>query len=117
MNQEEINKQIFERLEKLEKVAFGSEKIAEKLTKTVKAKNKTEDLKASVMKLFNSGFFKEVKIDMEVLAELQKRLLTRQKPLRPSVVNVLRGMVKKELLERIEVVHGKDKLFGYKNKS
>lgn len=32
MDQQEINKQIFERLKKLEKVSFGPEKIAEKTT-------------------------------------------------------------------------------------
>lgn len=117
MDQKEINKQIFERLEKLEKVVFGQGKIVEKPTKISKKKNKAEDLKAPIMKLFNSGFFKEAKIDVEVLSELQKRLLTKQKPLRSSIVNVLRDMVRKELLERVEIIRGKKKLIGYKNKS
>lgn len=117
MNQEEINKQIFERMEKIEKVVFGSEEIVEKSTKPTKKKGKKEDLKAPIMKLFDSGFFKEAKIDIEVSSELQRRLLTKQKPLRSSIVNVLRSMVRKELLERIEVIREKKKLIGYKNKN
>lgn len=117
MNQEEINKQIFERLEKLEKVIFGSDKVAGKLIKTAKKKSKAENLKAPIMKLFDSGFFKDAKIDKEVSLELQKKLLTKQKPLRSSIVNVLRDMVRKELLERIEVIREKKRLIGYKNKS
>jgi hypothetical protein len=69
------------------------------------------------MKLFDSGFFKEAKIDTEVSSELQRKLLTKQKPLRSSIVNVLRDMVRKELLERIEVIREKKKLIGYKNKT
>lgn len=117
MNQEKINKQIFERLEKLEKAVFSSNKVTGKLIKTAKKKSKAEDLKAPIMKLFNSGFFKEAKIDTEVFSELQRRLLTKQKPLRSSIVNVLRGMVRKDLLERVEAIREKKKLIGYKNKS
>lgn len=117
MNQEEINKQIFERLEKIEKVVFNTEEIAEKPLKKAKKKSKAEDLKAPIMKLFESGFFKEAKIDTDVSSELQRKLLTKQKPLRSSIVNVLRSMVRKELLERTEVIQGKKKLIGYKNKS
>jgi len=117
MDQKEINKQIFERLEKLEKAVFGSKEIVEKMTKTLKKKGKAEDLKAPIMQLFKSGFFKEAKIDMEVSFELQRKLLTKQKPLQSSIVNVLRGMVRKELLERIEVIREKKKRIGYKNKS
>jgi len=115
MNQEEINKQIFERLNKLEQAVFDADK-TEKPAQTVKRKNKAEDLKVPIMKLFDSGFFKEPRIDMDVFSELQKRLLTKQKPLRSSIVNVLRDMVRKDLLERIDVVRGKKKLIGYKNK-
>lgn len=117
MNQEEINKQIFERLEKIEGVVFGQNKITEKPTKIAKKKNKAEDLKAPIQKLFDSGFFKEAKIDTDVFSELQKKLLTKQKPLRSSIVNVLRDMVRKGLLERVDVVRGKRTLIGYKNKS
>ena len=116
MNQEQINKQIFERLEKLEQAIFDADKTLEKPAQTVKRKNKAEDLKVPIMKLFDSGFFKEPKIDMEVFSELQKRLLTKQKPLRSSIVNVLRDMVRKDLLERFDVIRGKKKLIGYKNK-
>lgn len=117
MDQTEINKQIFERLEKIEKFVFGLGKNVKKSAKIVKKKGKVEDLKTPIMQLFKSGFFKEAKIDMEVLFELQRKLLTKQKPLRSSIVNVLRSMVRKELLERIEVMREKKKLIGYKNKS
>lgn len=117
MNQGQINKQIFGRLNKLEQVIFDADKILEKPAKTVKRKNKAEDLKVPIMKLFDSGFFKEPRIDMDVFSELQKRLLTKQKPLRSSIVNVLRDMVRKDLLERTDVIRGKKKLIGYKNKS
>jgi hypothetical protein len=115
MNQEQTNKQILERLDKLEQAVFDMDK-TKKPTQIVKRKNKAEDLKVPIMKLFDSGFFKEPKIDMEVFSELQKRLLTKQKPLRSSIVNVLRDMVRKDLLERVDVIRGKKKLIGYKNK-
>ena len=115
MNQEQTNKQILERLDKLEQAVFDMDK-TKKLTQIVKRKNKAEDLKVPIMKLFDSGFFKEPKIDMEVFSELQKRLLTKQKPLRSSIVNVLRDMVRKDLLERFDVIREKKKLIGYKNK-
>lgn len=117
MDQEEINKQIFERLEKLEKMIFSSGKIVEKSTEVLKKKGRAEDLKVPIMKLFDSGFFKEAKIDLAVSSELQRKLLTRQKSIRSSIVNVLRDMVRKELLERTEVIREKKKLIGYKNKS
>lgn len=117
MSQEQINKQIFDRLNKLEQAIFDTDKTLKKPAKTAKRKNKAEDLKVPIMKLFDSYFFKEPRIDMEVFSELQKRLLTKQKPLRSSIVNVLRDMVRKDLLERIDVIHGKKKLIGYKNKS
>ena len=97
-------------------MVFDVDKILEKPVKKVKRKNKAEDLKVPIIKLFDSSFFKEPKIDMEVFSELQKRLLTKQKPLRPSIVNVLRYMIRKDLLERFDVIRGKKKLIGYKNK-
>jgi len=116
MNQEKINKQIFERLEKIEGVVFSENKITEKPKEIAKKKNKAEDLRAPIQKLFDFGFFKEAKIDMDVFSELQKKLLTKQKPLRSSIVNVLRDMVRKEILERVDVVRGERTLIGYKNK-
>lgn len=112
---EEI-KSIISRLEKLEEAFFSPEKVIEKPVKITKKKGKAEDLKVPIMKIFDSGFFQEPRIDMEVFSELQKRLLTKQKPLRSSIVNVLRDMVRKDLLERVDVERGKKKLIGYKNK-
>ncbi len=117
MNQEEINKKFLERLEKIEKVIFSEFEVKEKHKKIIKKKGKAEDLKLPIQKLFDGGFFKEAKIDKDVFSELQKKLLTRQKPLRSSVVNALRDMVRKEILERVDVVQGKKVLIGYKNKS
>ena len=68
MNQEQINKEIFERLNKLEQAVFDVDRI-KKPTQTVKRKNKAEDLKVPIAKLFDSSFFKEPKIDMEVFFE------------------------------------------------
>ncbi len=117
MTQEEINKQIFEKLEKIEIAIFGQDKTKKKTVKSSKKKSRSEDLTAPIQKLFDGGFFKEMKIDTEVISELQKRLLTKQKPLRSSVVNVLRGMTRKELLERVSTTRGKRILIAYKNKS
>jgi len=125
MNTEKIIKivgQIQNGLDEIKKELGVSNTLTEEIKKNKpklsgKKKNKAEDLKVPIQKLFDSGFFKEVKIDMDVFSELQKKLLTKQKPLRSSVVNVLRDMVRKGLLERVDVVRGKRTLIGYKNKS
>lgn len=114
MNQEEINNKIFERLDKIEKIIFSHESTAA-IVKKQKRKNKLENLEAPIAKIFNAGFFKESKNDKEVLSELKRKILTKQKPLRSSVVNVLRRMVKKELLERTEIIMNKRKVIGYKS--
>ena len=125
MNTEKIIKivgQIQNGLDEIKKELGVSNTLTEEIKKNKpklsgKKKNKAEDLKVPIQKLFDSGFFKEIKIDMDVSSELQKKLLTKQKPLRSSVVNVLRDMVRKGLLERVDVVRGKRTLIGYKNKS
>ena len=80
-------------------------------------KNKAEDLTPPIKKLFDEGFFKEAKVDLEVVDELKNRLLTKKKPLRASVVNVLRKMVREGLLERTTTAKGNKSLIAYKNKS
>ncbi|OGY26703.1 MAG: hypothetical protein A2Z11_04265 [Candidatus Woykebacteria bacterium RBG_16_43_9] len=80
-------------------------------------KSKAEDLTPPVKKLFDEGFFKEAKIDLGVVDELKNRLLTKKKPLRASVVNVLRKMVREGFLERATIARGKKSLIAYKNKS
>ena len=125
MNTEKIIKivgQIQDGLDEIKKELGVSNTLTEEIKKNKpklsgKKKNKAEDLKVPIQKLFDSGFLKEVKIDMDVSSELQKKLLTKQKPLRSSVVNVLRDMVRKGLLERVDVVKGKRTLIRYKNKS
>ncbi|MBI4084893.1 MAG: hypothetical protein HY432_00015 [Candidatus Liptonbacteria bacterium] len=79
-------------------------------------KGKADDLTLPIRKLFDEGFFKEARVDLEVVDELQKRLLTKKKPLRASVVNVLRKMVRNNLLERAEIARGKKNLIAYINK-
>ena len=76
-------------------------------------KSKGEDLHPPIQKLVDSGFFSENKIDLDVVSELQRKLLTSKKPLRSSVVNVLRKLVRDEVLERTEAVRGEKKLIAY----
>lgn len=120
---DEVNlKEIIDRLEKLENSVFGSAvnhleitgKTGRQGVKNKKERN--EDLIAPIRKLCDGGFFNIPKIDLEVLSELQKKLLTKKKPLRASLVNVLRKMTRKEVLERVEIVKGKKKLIAYQNK-
>ncbi|MCH7730871.1 DEAD/DEAH box helicase family protein, partial [Patescibacteria group bacterium] len=82
---------------------------------TAHVKSKAEDLVPQVKQLLQDGFFKEAKIDLDVISELQRRLLTRKKPLRASVVNVLRKMVRDGILERTEITRDKKILIVYKN--
>lgn len=77
-------------------------------------KGNSEDLFPPIQKLFDSGFFKEWQTDLDVCNALTVRLLTKRKPLRASVVNVLRAMVKKDLLVRDKVQKNKRKVFAYK---
>jgi hypothetical protein len=112
MNQEEINKQLFERLERLEKAVFTTEKKEIKKETVKRAKN--IDLNAPILKLHSSGFFKKGRTDIEVCEELHLKLLTPKKPLRSSVVNVLRSMVKKGLLVRENITRGKRTILIYK---
>ncbi|MDQ3076254.1 MAG: hypothetical protein M3Q34_03950 [bacterium] len=78
------------------------------------SKGKAEDLHLPIQQLIQKDFFKDAKIDLDVVNELQKKLLTRKKPLRASVVNVLRTMIRNDVLERVDVVIGKKTLIAYK---
>jgi len=80
-----------------------------------KTKSKAEDLNPPIQKLLKEGFFREAKIDIDVVSELQKRLLTRKTPLRASVVNVLRKLVREEILVRIGIIKGKKQVIAYQN--
>ena len=77
-------------------------------------KGKGEDLYASIQRLVQDNFFKEARTDLDVVSELQRRLLTRKKPLRASVVNVLRKMVREGVLERTEATRNERTLIAYK---
>ena len=78
-----------------------------------KRSGKGEDLHPPIQKLFDSGFFDEARIDLDVVVELQKRLMTHKKPLRASVVNVLRSMVRTGSLERTQVTRDEKTLIAY----
>lgn len=97
MNQEEIDKQIFERLEKLEGVVFSTKKI--KSSKSDSRRAKGVDLTTPITGLYNDGFFDDWKTDNDVIKKLRAQVLT---PKRASVSNVLRRFAspKKGLLER-----------------
>lgn len=72
---------------------------------------KGEDLSAPIHALLQKGFFSEPKVDLDVVNALQKKLLTKKTPLRASVVNVLRSMVREDSLERVDtVVDGKERI-------
>lgn len=77
-------------------------------------KSKGEDLFPPIQKLFDTGFFKDWQTDLDVCNALTIKLLTKKKPLRASVVNVLRAMVKKGLLVRDKVQKNKRVVFAYK---
>jgi len=112
MNQKQINKQIFERLDRLEKTVFVSEKRITKKGTTKRVKGL--DLNIPISKLHKDGFFKNGRTDIEVCEELHLKLMTPKKPLRSSVVNVLRAMVKKGLLVRQKIQREKRTILIYK---
>lgn len=97
MNQEGINEQILKRIERLEKVVFGVGKNKNK--KKVAQRAKRTDLKTPVTALCNSGFFDSEKTDNDVIKKIREQVLS-STPKRASVSNVLRGLVKRGLLER-----------------
>lgn len=114
----EINK-ILEDHEKrigmLENSEAGNIKIEKLKTENKKnAKSKGEDLFPPIQKLLKDGFFKDWQTDLDVCNALIIKLLTKKKPLRASVVNVLRAMVKKDLLARERVQKNKRQVFAYK---
>lgn len=76
-------------------------------------KGKGDDLSAPVQKLLQGGYFKEARVDLDVVFELQRKLMTRKTPLRASVVNVLRNMVREDVLERTEVTRDGKILIAY----
>ena len=85
-----------------------------KKNKKTNSKNKGEDLFPPIQKLLKDEFFEEWKTDLEVCNMLTVKLLTKRTPLRASVVNVLRAMVKKGLLNRERIQKDKRSVFAYK---
>lgn len=82
--------------------------------KRKRTKGKGEDLYTPIQRLVQDNFFKEARTDLDVVSELQRRLLTRKKPLRASVVNVMRKMVREGTLERADVIRNERTLIAYK---
>lgn len=81
------------------------------------ARSKNDDLFSPIQKLLKDNFFAEARSDIEVCDALTLKLLTKKTPLRASVVNVLRALVKKELLIRDKIQKGKRSLLVYKQPS
>jgi len=88
--------------------------VSKKVTSAPK-REKSVDLNGPIKSLYDSGFFKDGKIDLEVIKELQMKLLTSKKPLRSSVVNVLRKLVSDKLLIRDYITKDKKSILVYKN--
>ncbi len=78
-------------------------------------REKSVDLNGPVKTLYDCGFFKDGRIDLDVAKELQMKLLTSKKPLRPSIVNVLRKMVANGTLIRDYITKDKKSILIYKN--
>ncbi|MFH1233820.1 MAG: hypothetical protein V1649_04205 [Patescibacteria group bacterium] len=83
-------------------------------TQKVLSKGKAENLFPPIQKLLDGGFFKDWQSDVDVCNVLTIRLLTKKKPLRASVVNVLRAMIKNGSLTREKVLKNKRQVFAYK---
>lgn len=77
-------------------------------------RGKGENLFPPIQKLLKDGFFTEGRNDVEVCSVLTLKLLTKKTPLRASVVNVLRAMVKKDLLTRDKIQRDKRSVLAYK---
>ena len=82
-----------------------------------KKRNKGIDLTPPIKKLYDSKFFSDYKTDLDVKNKLELDLLTEKSPRRSSIVNVLRKMVKNDLLVRNKIMRDKKTIIGYKNKS
>jgi len=122
MEQEQIKK-VFDqladhekRIRVLENGGATKNHQTEQLKKKGKAKlkNRSEDLFPPIQKLLDDKFFKDWQTDLEVCSTLRIKLLTKKKPLRASVVNVLRALVKNGLLTREKVQKKKRQVFAYK---
>jgi len=83
-------------------------------TQKVSPKSKGDNLLPPVQKLIQDGYLKEWRSDVEVCQNLSMKLLTKKKPLRSSVANVLRAMVKKGILTRNKIQRDKREILVYK---
>ncbi|MCU0641573.1 MAG: hypothetical protein MUC35_05740 [Candidatus Margulisbacteria bacterium] len=120
MNSSDL-KRIVERLDDYERRirAIESSQSEPPLRKNTKmdrptAKSRGEDLFLPIQKLIKEHYFHEWRNDVEVCDVLRIQLLTKKKPLRASIVNVLRAMVKNGKLIRDKIQKGKRRVFAYK---
>jgi len=125
MNTEKIIKivsQIQEGLDEIKKElghsAISDGKVKEEKNKqSRKKKSKSVDLSQPIRKLYDNKFFTDCRTDLDVKDKLELDLLTDKSPKRSSIANVLRKMVKTELLTRDKISKGKKTIIGYKDKS
>lgn len=98
--------------------AISDKEIEEEKTKSIrKKKSKSVDLSQPIKKLYDNNFFSDCRTDLDVKDKLELDLLTDKSPKRSSIANVLRKMVKTDLLIRDKISKGKRTIIGYKNKS
>lgn len=102
-------------LENIESKKVPKKESAKNMRKRSKVRG--EDLLPPIQGLVQNGFFRDARVDLDVVAELQRRLLTRKKPLRASVVNVPRKLVREGSLDRTEITRNKKTLIAYQNNS
>lgn len=81
-----------------------------------KKRSKNTDLTSPIKKLFDDGIFSNWVTDLDIVNKLKISLLTAASPKRSSVTNVLRRMVKNNLLIRDKIAEGKKKVIRYKVK-
>jgi hypothetical protein len=98
-------------------VGVSKKEIQKNKPQTNKKRNKGIDLTQPIKKLYDDKFFSDHQTDLDVKNKLELDLLTDKSPKRPSIVNVLRKMVKSGLLVRGKISKGKKTIIGYKNKS
>ena len=72
MSQEEINKQFFERLERLETAVFANKRVKHAKRGSRRARS---DLNTPIIELYNDGFFDDWRTDNDVIKKLRAQVL------------------------------------------
>lgn len=81
----------------------------------VKGHIKKLNLETPIKTLYDKGFFSTRRKDTDIVQKLKEKVLTPSAK-RSSVANVLRNFVKKDLLDREQIVEGKKKIWVYYEK-